>query len=461
MPPDQASRDMSTATTNETSPSYEAAPADRSGASGRVERTVRQQYEALPYPPRDPADEKHRLLYTSLDDLSVVSHHAFAGRLDLTRPTRILVAGGGTGDAIVYLAHQLRHAPAELYYLDLSMASLEIAKTRVATRGLAHRVRWIQGSLLDLPVMGLPPCDYINCSGVLHHLADPVAGLRALTTALKPEGCLGIMVYGQIGRTAIYQMQSLLRLMLNGQPATPETIASCRQLLQALPPTSWYARARELFDQLDTMSDTEFYDLFLHSQDRAYTVPQLHEWLGAAGLQLVNFTLENRLFYDLDVAFTDPVQRAQVAALPRQSQQAVCELWWGILNKHAFWASRRGPQPATVQDRENIPVFTDMAKLHGLVESLRSIRDDNWKFALHRPNSVSFELQIQADPIATAFLNEIDGRKSLARILQRLGEQFPQIGAEAIQKKVDVVFTTLHSQDVLVLRHSSTQPLVG
>ena len=38
------------------------------------------------------------------------------------------------------------------------------------------------GSLLDLPTLGLGSSDYIDCCGVLHHLADPPAGLAALTT---------------------------------------------------------------------------------------------------------------------------------------------------------------------------------------------------------------------------------------------------------------------------------------
>ena len=49
----------------------------------------------------------------------------------------------------------------------------------------------------------------------MHHLEDPDAGLRALLSVLKDGGALGIMVYGQYGRTGVYQMQETLRL-ING-----------------------------------------------------------------------------------------------------------------------------------------------------------------------------------------------------------------------------------------------------
>jgi 2-polyprenyl-3-methyl-5-hydroxy-6-metoxy-1,4-benzoquinol methylase len=42
---------------------------------------------------------------------------------------------------------------------------------------------------------------------VLHHLADPDAGLRALRSVLKPEGAIDLMVYARYGRTGISMLQ--------------------------------------------------------------------------------------------------------------------------------------------------------------------------------------------------------------------------------------------------------------
>ena len=58
---------------------------------------VRAQYEALPYPPRDPRDEAIRLVTGTPSHLLEVNHYLFSGRLNFIRPFRALVAGGGTG----------------------------------------------------------------------------------------------------------------------------------------------------------------------------------------------------------------------------------------------------------------------------------------------------------------------------------------------------------------------------
>lgn len=73
---------------------------------------VKNQYDALPYPARNPADEGKRLVLTWLDDLPMVNHYCFAGRQTFANGIRALVAGGGTGDGAIFLAEQLNHTNA-------------------------------------------------------------------------------------------------------------------------------------------------------------------------------------------------------------------------------------------------------------------------------------------------------------------------------------------------------------
>src|SRR5262249_25130644 len=135
---------------------------------------LRQQYEAYPYPLRDPQEEKKRLLEGYPSHMLEVNHYIFGGRRDFRRPFRALVAGGGTGDAAIRLGQHLvdRGCPAEVVYLDLSVASRRIAEARAEVRGLTN-IRFVTGSLLELPSLGLGAFDYIDCCGVLHHLPDP------------------------------------------------------------------------------------------------------------------------------------------------------------------------------------------------------------------------------------------------------------------------------------------------
>ena len=67
-----------------------------------------------------------------------VDHYVFAGRRDFSEPFRVLVAGGGTGDATIMLAQQLADlgAAARIVHLDISLASLETARARAEMRSL-------------------------------------------------------------------------------------------------------------------------------------------------------------------------------------------------------------------------------------------------------------------------------------------------------------------------------------
>ena len=42
--------------------------------------------------------------------------------------------------------------------------------------------------------------DYIICTGVIHHNADPIGTLNKLAAALKPDGILELMVYNYCHR---------------------------------------------------------------------------------------------------------------------------------------------------------------------------------------------------------------------------------------------------------------------
>ena len=189
---------------------------------------VRDQYEAYPYPARDPKDERTRLIAGSPSNLAEIDHYVFAGRGDFAKPFRALIAGGGTGDAAIMLAQQLSDwarergasAPGEVVYLDLSGAAREIAEARARARGLTN-ISFHQGSLLELPGLGLGGpggFDYIDCCGVLHHLEDPPAGLAALTEVLQAAGGMGLMVYAPLGRTGVYPAQAMLRGLGEGLP---------------------------------------------------------------------------------------------------------------------------------------------------------------------------------------------------------------------------------------------------
>ena len=208
-----------------------------------ISKTVRMQYEKLPYPFRDPEEDKKRLTMPLIDNLMIVNQRCFQGKMNFHGEFRMLVAGGGTGDASTYLAVQTAWLPnAKVVYVDLSTESMKIAKERLhnQTVRLGHPnieeiVEFHHGSLLDVEKMGIGKFDYINCSGVLHHLKKPDEGLAALRSVLKDDGAMSIMVYGQVGRTTIYQMQELMRIVNRNVDDMDEKIKNTNLFLRYLP----------------------------------------------------------------------------------------------------------------------------------------------------------------------------------------------------------------------------------
>lgn len=292
---------------------------------------VRRQYEAFPYPERDPADEAKRLIAGSPSDPAEIDHMLFGGRRDWSRPFRALVAGGGTGDGLIMLAQRLADGgcPAEIHYLDMSEASRAVAEARAAARGLTN-IRFATGDLLTAPDLG--PFDYIDCTGVLHHLPDPQAGFDALAAALAPEGGLGAMVYAPLGRTGVYPLQEALRALVADE-APAAQVATAKAVLAGLPADHWFLRNPYLGDH--RASDAGLYDLLLHSRDRPFTVEEVAAALDAAKLSLVSFLEPAR--YDprryLPAALHD-----RLKGLDPVARMALAERLAGDMKVHVFYA---------------------------------------------------------------------------------------------------------------------------
>lgn len=417
---------------------------------------VMQQYEEFPYPLRNPSDERTRLHITSLDDLPSINYYCFQGRKSF-QGARLLVAGGGTGDAVTYLAHQLRDLAATIVYLDLSPKSLEIARSRLACLGAEHRVTWLCGSLLDLPRMGLEPFDYINCSGVLHHLDEPAAGLHALCNVLKEDGALGLMLYGQYGRMAVYQLQELMRLVNQGASDPHSMVDNTRTVLATLPESNWFRRGANLFTPRLEASDAELYDMFLHSCDRAYTVPQLFELLDSAKLNFVEHTLDQRALYQPGLVIRDPGIRCLVERLSEREQQAASELYWGAITKHCFWTTPRPRQPIDLLDPDNIPFFSRFAAIHHVRDSiLANDGQELWTLNIKHHADIEVTLRFPVVPAVRRFIELVDDQRPMGEIVELISNDYTQRPEPCeVWAACMHVMKVLLNHDLLLLRHKS------
>jgi SAM-dependent methyltransferase len=416
---------------------------------------VKAQYEHLPYPPCDPKDEHKRLQRTWLEDLPMMNHYCYQGRESFRAGFRVLVAGGGTGDATIFLAEQLRGTDAQVVHLDLSQASIAIAKERAAIRKLTN-IRWVQDSLLNLPSLGLGQFDYINCVGVLHHLADPDQGLRALKSVLKEGGAIAMMLYGAVGRTGVYQMQELLRLSNRGC-GEAEKIAQAREVLAALPPGNWYLKGADLYG--DNQTDAGIYDSLLHTQDRAYTVAQLYEWLADGH----GFTIEwsdvgrGRFPYlpELTLGLGAGRMRERLAHMDERARHAMSELLMGDITRHVMYLTA-GPQArAPYGDAQYVPFYFHEPLDPRALETMFAPKPGQLTL-LNHPH-LGMKAAVDAGRYSGRILGHIDGKRSFGQIFDLLRADTAARAPtnEELFADFKPVYELLNAIERILLRHAS------
>ncbi len=373
--------------------------------------TLAAQYEAYPYPKRDPRDEAKRLVTGSPSHLREIDHWVFGGARPRSQPLRALVAGGGTGDGAIMLAQHMASAgrPGRVTYLDRSAAAMAVAQARAEARGLV--LEWHLGSLLDLPASGLGPFDYIDCCGVLHHLPDPAAGLASLLSVLAPNGGMGLMVYAPHGRTGVYMLQDALRLLAPAGEPPPARLDVARRVMRHLPDSAWLRRNTNFGDHIDG-GDAGLYDLLLNPRDRAYTVPDLMALLQGAGLHAA--ALLEPLRYDPSAYLPDPKLRARIAGLDPVARAALAEALTGNMSTHVAYAvrtaeARPAPDP---MDPNAVPVARELPA----AELARNIRPDGTLLFLFD----GLRVPVPLPPLAGAILGLIDGQRSVGAIAAAL-----------------------------------------
>lgn len=410
----------------------------------RVSDPVREQYETLPYPPRDPRDEAKRLIVGSPSHLAELTHFVFGGALDLGRPFRALIAGGGTGDAAIMLAQQLADAgaaQAEVVHLDWSAASRAVAEARAKARGLTN-LRFVTGSLLDLDTLGLGRFDYIDCCGVLHHLDDPAAGLAALKRAIAPAGGMGLMLYGALGRIGVYHAQALLRA-LGAHDEPPETrLALGRKLLAQLPPTNWLKRNPFVSDHV-AEGDAGLHDLLLHARDRAYEVGEIVALVEAAGLRIAAFVPPAR--YEPASYVSDAALLKRLAPLSPLERAAFAERLAGNIKAHVFYVvdARHAVNPPRADDPQAVPVWfdADPAPLRkALGGPMLTVTAEGTTFRFAMP------------PLAAAIAAQIDGRRTLQEIHEAVAAKAGPLDWPAFGRQFAQLYAALHGAGKLLLR---------
>lgn len=188
----------------------------------------------------------------------------------------ILIAGCGTNQAAVFA---YSNPTARVVAIDISQRSLDHVQYLKDKHGLwnleARRLPIEEVSSLGLEF------DLIVSTGVLHHLADPAAGMRALGDCLRADGAMAVMLYAKYGRIGVELLESLFReLGLSQDEASVDIVKDTIAILPAGHPIQSYFRVAQDLQS----SDAALVDTFLHGRQRSFTVEECLDLVDGAGL---------------------------------------------------------------------------------------------------------------------------------------------------------------------------------
>ena len=314
--------------------------------------SVQAQYEAAPYPrwlslERPQPMSLGLYLRRRLPRLHLPPHPG--------GPSEALVAGCGTGQHPLSLA--LACQELQVIGVDISRRSLAYA-VDMAERLEVENLRFLQADILDLAEFGRR-FSLIECVGVLHHMADPVAGLSVLADLLRPGGVMKLGLYSRRARRAIQAAQERYQA-LGLTPEDHDLRGFRRAVLEG--DLAW--------PDLGDLGSTEFYylsgcrDFVCHACEHVFDLAGIDAMLAEQGLRFEGFELAD-----------STIKPRYLQAFPKDPAMTNLENWSRFeerypatfLGMYQFWcrkpsasevAARRksdhkaGPDPTTPRQTE-------------------------------------------------------------------------------------------------------------
>lgn len=220
----------------------------------------------------------------SIYDSHPYGESAVADRVASLAPyvdTDVLVAGCGAGKRVLDIAPVARSVRA----VDASAESLNVidqARTRLGIDNINLECADLQTTTFNTEF------DHVLCLGVLHHLDDPQIVVTHLADALRPHGCLELLVYHR--QSPVYYERRVVEWL--------------NDLLEIgrIVPTS-------------IKHDIEWWDKYENPQWTAYSPVDVKKWCQSAGLEIVDEWLGGEVFGAGTLAILPPVIRMALEQL--------------------------------------------------------------------------------------------------------------------------------------------------
>jgi 2-polyprenyl-3-methyl-5-hydroxy-6-metoxy-1,4-benzoquinol methylase len=305
---------------------------------------IQHQYNFSPYP-YHPADKGEKFEPNCLFIHSLATAYYLRNR-QVVQPKGRVILDAGCGSGYKALALAKANPGAQIIGIDISEASVQLARQRFASLGLENG-RFEVINIEDVASLGLE-FDYINCDEVLYLIPDVVTSLRSLRSVLKPQGILRGNLHSSLQRKDLFRAQQVFNVLgLMNKPEKKE-IQMTQHILKALKNKVDLKRllASDLSLDLSQPDNQQFVLMNLLLQnDQGFTIPEMFSLLQNVDLEFISMV--NWAQWNLaDLFQVAPSLLAVYGLHPTQLSESdrlhLFELFQPVHRLLDFWCGRPG-----------------------------------------------------------------------------------------------------------------------
>ena len=282
-----------------------------------VSKKVQEQYEEHPYPRWRITRKTFPQYFFDIINQDIKPN--FIDQNNKFNNPNVLIAGCGTGSHSISAT---RYKNSNILAVDLSLSSLAYAKRKTEEVGYKN-IEYMHADILQLNKLN-KKFDVIESSGVLHHMKDPIAGLKVLVDILEPHGFLKLGLYSESGWQDVVKTKEFINK--KNFKNTNEDIIICRQKnikKKKNPSLQSVALSRDFY------STSVVRDLLFHVQVHLFTMPQISKILEDFNLQFLGFLNPDPL-----------IKKKFLNLFPKDEQNTSLDNWHQFeINNPRFFAS--------------------------------------------------------------------------------------------------------------------------
>lgn len=330
---------------------------------------------------------------------------------------KIWVAGCGANQATLTA---VKFPKAEILATDISAPSLAVCERNLSQLGIKN-VQLKEESLNE--VKHVEEFDYVICTGVIHHNADPSIPLAGLAAALKVDGVLELGVYNYYHRILTTAYQKAMRYLFKKDPDADieEQLRVTRALMNKFP----LQNTMSFYLQQNKDESKEFLaDSFLQPVEHSFTVESLAALLESTGLEIVQPCIDvfdkvaGRLSWNLE--FDDEKAARNYDALDDLDRWKISNLLMVEKSLSLYFYAQRAESNFKRKSEQEICNDFLSTKFERYSTTMKNYVSVNGTYTLNPTPIPHPSPLVPVDRTARAVFKEASREKTIGEILQAL-----------------------------------------